>query len=213
MVFDQMMDFYSLAKGSGVLARVPMRLRGGYRKVPFPLTTQWLEDRIGQDLLLIWPVVILAGSDLKYSLEPFDIDPREIYYEFQIHLCLDYVYHTSEIIEPFEDNQLKCSCGNPLAYWPKKSPDVFYNGRINFECPQCKARFDTSNLETNVRDGWTNELSKIKGGTTYRFAVVIDCGKCFPRDQRFWPLKIKPELNKLCQKVFNCSFYEVGDFY
>ena len=35
-------------------------------------------------------------------------------------------------------------------------------------------------LPMTIRDGWTGEECEAIGGTAYRFAIVVDCGKYWP---------------------------------
>ena len=44
----------------------------------------------------------------------------------------------------------------------------------------CGAAFDPRTRKASVRDPWTNETSRVPGGATFRFALAIDCGKCWP---------------------------------
>jgi hypothetical protein len=62
-----------------------------------------------------------------------------------------------------------------------------------------------------VRDG-DDEPTLREGGVLYRFAVIVDCGKCFPRGAAT-TLHFHPELRALCERVLGCGFVEAANFY
>ena len=72
--------------------------------------------------------------------------------------------------------------------------------------------FDPSLIQVVVRDAWTGKKSLVIGGAMYRFAVVIDCGKCIP-ERGPSAIKANPLFLKLCERVMGHEFYEVGDIY
>jgi hypothetical protein len=88
---------------------------------------------------------------------------------------------------------------------------LFYAPRMRTRCQACGRAFDPSERAATVRDPWTNEESKVRGGATFRFAVVVDCGKCWPAGESGFGAN--DELRKLCESHFNRSFYEVLDVY
>ena len=62
-----------------------------------------------------------------------------------------------------------------------------------------------------MRDGFTNAKTTIDGGILYRFGIVVDCGKCFPRARPSpW---FRPELVRVCEHILGCAFVEAGVFY
>jgi hypothetical protein len=177
---------------------------------PFPLTGAWLNLRMAKDLILAWPVSDLAGTTLRYPLRPCPDDP---YHELQIHLCPDYVYHCSELIDPLT-TEVRCPCGESLEFGPPAGvPDVFYSGRIHFICPSCGKEFQPEQLTARVRNAWTGEeLGLIAGAAIYRFAIIVDCGKCLPPSDT-GAIDFEPDLVALCQTQLGCSFYQVNDLY
>jgi hypothetical protein len=184
-----------------------VRTSEGVGKAPFPISADWLRGVWDKDVLLSWPVESLAQAQLKYPLERLAWPAEETYYEFQIHWSRDYVYHVSELIDPFDDT--RCKCGEELGY--EEQAHIFYDGRLKLNCPRCGVAFEASDLPAVVRDGWTAEEREVSGGATYRFAVVVDCGKAIPDDDV--NATIHPELRALCEQEFRRPFDEVGDFY
>jgi hypothetical protein len=57
-------------------------------------------------------------------------------------------------------------------------------------------------------DGWTGAAQPIPRGATYRFALVIDCGKCFGRRR----LRMHRRLKALVERTLDTQTYEVPDF-
>jgi hypothetical protein len=122
---------------------------------------------------------------------------------------VDYLYHTSEIIGPFKSTT--CRCGAQLEYKLDYNEAIFRR-KLRAECPNCQRPFDPSNLEAPYRNGFTGEHGAlIKGGVSYLFAVIVDCGKCIPEADT--EISIRPELKELCERHFGRPFYDVGDFY
>jgi hypothetical protein len=157
------------------------------------------------------------GFDDQPARYPFvnksPLSREETYYAIKIHSSLAYLYHMSEIIDPFETTA--CQCGVELEYHLVDGEDIFYTTRLRTVCPGCQRLFDPSNLEAPYRSGFTGKYdAPIKGGVTYLFAVIVDCGKCIPADwDRDQEISIRPELKELCERHFSTPFYDVGDFY
>jgi hypothetical protein len=181
--------------------------RPDFESVPRSLTPKWFEGQTSIDLRLGFPVNHGDRIGLCYPLVNDAGPPEDPYYEIELRSSRDYVHHVSEEIEPA---LTICVCGEPLEYYPDY--DVFYASRIKIQCPRCSAPFDPSSINVVVRDGWTGDKSLVKGGAIYRFAIVVDCGKCIPERRRV-PIKANPRFVDLCQRVMGCAFYEIGDIY
>jgi hypothetical protein len=164
-----------------------------------------------RDFRVVWTVESSNESGLKYPLSPFP-EWGDAYYELELHVAKDFVYHTSELIDPFD--QITCVCGVSLepgedhSPWPK-GPPVFIDPRIPRTCPSCGTPFRPQELIASVRDGHTGESIYRRGGATYLFAVVIDCGKGFARDG--WPIRASEEFLALVEKNLGRRFYQIGD--
>jgi hypothetical protein len=201
---------YEHASQSGALVKT----LSSYFAFPHPVTEGWLEDRLRHDTVICWPVENLADAGLRYPLSPRETEPQETYYELEIWLSPDYVYEMSERIDPFPDGVLRCRCGQLLETFPsadEPSHVVGYFAHIKYRCPRCGAAFDTTGLPATVKDPWTGEVATLPGGVTFRFAIVFDCGKCFPRSGR--RIAAEPAFVRLLQEVMACSFYQIGDVY
>lgn len=184
-----------------------IRLSPGFASVPRSLTPEWFREQMAGDLKLEFPVDHGDQIGLQYPLISDSGPPHDPYYEIQIHLSGEYVQHASELIG---SEEIVCACGESLEF--AADPDVFYASRIRIQCPRCSAVFDPSSVRVMVRDGWTGEKSWVSGGTIYRFAIVIDCGKCIP-ERKDAPIRANAALVELCQKVLGHEFYGVGDLY
>jgi hypothetical protein len=184
------------------------------RPFPCPCSEQDIAALGEQDFKLVWPVESLEGSGLKY---PLSLVPElfDAYYDLELHLAGDFVYHNSEVIEPFDE--VVCGCGQPLEYYETNKDDdldrplVYHDDRIYRLCPSCGKPFRPQALMARVRDGWTGESVHRPGGATYLFAVVIDCGKGFAREG--WPIRASEEFIETVTMALGQWFYEVGDIY
>jgi hypothetical protein len=186
-----------------------LQLRPGFASVPRSLTPAWFQERLGGDLKLGFPVEHADQIGLQYPLINDTGPPEDPYYEIQLHLSREYVQHVSELIEP---SNCVCVCGESLEFDPDGYADIFYASRVWVRCPRCSTAFDPSSIAVVVRDGWTGEKTLVKGGTIYRFAIVVDCGKCIPKRVSA-PIRANPSIVALCQRVVGQEFYEVGDIY
>jgi hypothetical protein len=153
----------------------------------------------------------LGASGLRYPLEPlpFDdpTDASDCYYEVQFHFGRDFIYHRSEVIDPFDPSPT-CPCGHTLECEPESEEDPFCSARLAARCLRCGAAFDPTQLVATGRDGWTGTAMRIQGGASYRFAVVIDCGKFFGQRQH----RFHPRLKSLVERTLDIETYEVADF-
>jgi hypothetical protein len=165
-----------------------------------------LSSHQGSDLLLRWPNSDLNRSGLKYPLTMVP-GPDGVYYDIEIHLATDPIYHTSEIIDPFYE--IPCSCSAVIEEFQPSDKDPFYSSRLPNRCPICHVPINYAVLPMTVRDGWTGEESEAVGGVTYRFALVVDCGK-------YWPEQgatVTPEFLAVIGETLQIKTRVVRDFY
>jgi hypothetical protein len=166
-----------------------------------------------RDYRIVWTVDSSNESGLKYPLSPFP-DWGDAYYELQLHVARDYVYHTSELIEPFD--RVRCECGRSFEpdddyFLFPGDPPVFIEPRIPRTCPSCGNPFRPQELVAKVRDGHTGKAVDRPGGATYLFAVVIDCGKGFARQSR--SIRASDGFLDLVTKTLGQPCYQIGDYY
>jgi hypothetical protein len=186
---------------------------GKYSPFFCPCSAQDIAAFGERDYRIVWTVDSSNESGLRYPLSPFP-DWGDAYYELQLHLSRDFVYHTSELIEPF--NRVTCECGQSLKpddkfdLWPD-GPPPFWDSRIPRSCPSCGSPFRPQKLVAHVRDGHTGKAVDRPGGATYLFAVVIDCGKGFARQS--WPIRASDEFLELVTTALRQPFYQLGDIY
>ena len=124
--------------------------------------------------VLFWSVENRNESgEPKYPLSPFP-EFNDVYYDLELHVARDFVYHTSELIDPF--GQVVCPCGRDLRFseWdkplagerieshnsagsdrytlsdtPPKPP--LYDFRIYRFCPTCDRPFRPQDLVARVK--------------------------------------------------------------
>lgn len=182
---------------------------GTYMPFPCPCTEGDLIKLDGREYNLAWSVTNLAESGLEHPLIPVP-DYVEPYYELEFHFANDFVYETSQCIDPFE-SVLICRCGRPLEFSPGASEAIFCYGRIRRRCSWCATPFRPQELMATICDGWTNEPAQVPGGATYLFAIAIDCGKCWSRGEQ--PMRASDQFFRVVTESLQQSFYEIGDFY
>jgi hypothetical protein len=170
-----------------------------------------LEKRLTQldaaDVLLRWPNTDLQKSGLKYPLSKVP-DSEGVYYDIEIHLSADTVYHTSEIVESFEE-PIHCACGAVLKSFESPGYDFFCSSRLPNLCPTCGKTADYSVLPMTVRDGWTGKETQGLGGITYRFCVQIECGKMIPEAGT----TVLPDFRQMVEHCLECQTRVVQDFH
>ena len=174
------------------------------------LMAEWFSEHRHLDLSLTFEVQHAGGIGVRDPLsenEPWE----QSYHDFEIHLGRDYIHHSSPSIIPTE-TEILCECGLRIDFQENRQ-DVFFAARIYFRCPKCLKTFDPNRITAHVREGWSNQVQRtIIGGATYRFAVVVDCGKCLP-DLSGDLIRANPDFLNLCRRVFKTDFYQIGEIY
>jgi hypothetical protein len=141
---------------------------GEYSPFICPCSAQYIATLVERDCRIVWTVDSSNESGLKYPLSPFP-EWGDAYYELQLHVAKDFVYHTSESILPF--SQVKCVCGRSLepsvefSPWPN-GPPVFRDPRIPRTCQSCGKKFRPQELIAQVRDLRTGVPIERPGGAT-----------------------------------------------
>lgn len=158
------------------------------------------------DVVVKWPISDLNLSGLRYPLTVVP-GPEAVYYDIEFHLTAQTVYHTSEIIEPFEE--IRCRCGRNIQQieWSRQSP--LYYPRLPNHCPSCHERLNYALLPLTVHDGFSVAKSQTVGGAVYRFAVVVDCGKYWPDQEA----KVTPAFLSTVESTLNVRTRVLRDFY
>jgi hypothetical protein len=180
------------------------------------------------DYRLVWEIEDVDASGLKYPLgePPFE----EMPYDLEVRSAGDYVYPTSSIIDPF-DRDVVCQCGELLEYDEDGPSDpwesgedlrgwdsvdhryhrrVFNDRRVRRSCPACGAAFRPRDYAVRLRDGRTGQdLGPRLGGATYRFAIFIECGKCWNREKLD---RASDEFLGRCQEAIGAQLFQLGDW-
>jgi hypothetical protein len=139
----------------------------------------------GTDAKVSWPVLDDGtAARLRYPLDVEMPAGEEYYYDLELWLADDYVYVTSEGIDPFV--KTACVCGEVLEYEVEGDVDsVFYSSRLRVRCAKCNAMHDVRRRTAVVRDFLTDGEREAPGGASFSCALVIDLGKCWPREGTF----------------------------
>jgi hypothetical protein len=180
------------------------KLAASVEPLPPTITATWLDAPEREELRLVWPVHARASLPLKY---PMSRRPEgDVYYRLEVHRAPEYVCPIAETIDlvPTE-----CVCGEDLAFdWDDTIVPAFGAASGIFtECEACSRTFDPSKHTATITNPFDGTTHDVAGGAAYRFAIKIDCGKCFVADPR---LAMAPELVALVQDEFGRSFFEVG---
>ncbi len=129
------------------------------------------------DIQIRWRISDLATSGLRYPLARIP-GSDGIYYGIELHLVADTAYRISEIIQPFDS--IHCACGHEIEETPLPADDRFGAGRLPTICPACGQPVDYARIPMEASHPMTGAPEPGHGGITYRCAVVLDCGKCYP---------------------------------
>ncbi len=184
---------------------------GEFARFPCPCSTSDVTALADRDFRLIWTVNDLAETRLKYPLSK--IPDEQAYWDLELHVpARDYVYHLSSIIEPF-NCRAACRCGQVLEFDEESvgfDVPVFADLRIYVSCPRCGAPFRPQDYSIRLKWGRTGEdLGPRAGGAVYLFAIVIDCGKCYDRDE---PPRASDEFLRTCEEAIGARLFQIGDF-
>lgn len=121
-----------------------------------------------------------------------------------------------------EEVVVPCACGANLAVTPPGRgtglPGATWYPRgqteVRRRCAACGRIFDPSHDDYELDSGW-GELpgfpSRLRGGTFYRFLVLLDCEKNIP-PPRDTSIRVKPELLDFFEDRFGCRFVEFPVF-
>lgn len=168
-------------------------------------------DVAAGELILQWPVPRAQPSQVR---NPFGLVDEEdgTYFDLELHFSEDFVQVGGEMIDPMD---ARCSrCGEDLEYWTDMAvADIFYASRIRRVCPACQTAFRPQDRVVTYRDGMTGAERDLTGGATYRFAIVIDCGKCWrTEDSGDVEPTLSAEFFSVCSEALGIPLYGVGYF-
>jgi hypothetical protein len=176
--------------------------------LPAVLSAEWIGHASREELRLVWPVAGESPLPLKYPLSHTPDGPLS--YALEIHRSDEYVYPTAEVIGPVPT---ECRCGEDQAFeWDDEElvPAFGASTGIFAECEACSRTFEPSKGTATLTNPFDGTTSEVYGGAAYRFALKVDCGKCFVADAK---LAFAPELVALVENEFGRAFHEVGCLY
>ena len=81
---------------------------------------------------------------------------------------------------------------------------------IFHECEACSRTFDPSKAPAVITNPFDGVELEVRGGAAYRFALKVDCGKCFTSAPS---LAFAPELVALVEDEFGREMHEIGALY
>ena len=176
-------------------------------KQPDPLTKDFLDDEDREELRLVWPAGE-PGSIVRY---PLSQKPEgRATYTLEVHRSAEYVYPTARNIGMVPTI---CNCKEDLSFeWDEEElVPAFANATGIFaECEECSRTFEPAKGTATITNPFDDTTEEVPGGAAYRFALKVDCGKCFVEDGK---LAFAPELVALMETEFGRPFYEVGCVY
>jgi hypothetical protein len=182
------------------------KLAASTAPMPTSVTAEWLDDPDREELRLVWRVE--SSAQLKYPLTRRP--DGTVSYALELHRAHDYVYPSCETIEPIPT---MCVCGEDLGFhWDDEEvvPAFGASSGIFAECEACSRTFDPAKGGAILTNPFDRTKTQARGGAAYRFALKVDCGKCFVADPG---LAFAPELVSLVEEEFGREFFEVGAVY
>jgi hypothetical protein len=173
--------------------------------LPAALAPAFLDDPDREELRLVWPVSGSAPLPVKYPLSR--TPDGDLSWALEVHRAQEYVVPVAKTIGQLPT---ECRCGEDLSFeWDDEElvPAFTSSGGIFAECEECSRTFDPSKGIATILNPFDASRQDVAGGAAYRFALVVDCGKCFVEDAT---LAFAPELVALVENEFGRAFYEVG---
>lgn len=197
-----------------------LKSRVDFKAAPVPLDAAVKTELADADFRLTWPIETAWTAGLKYPLDHMPRTPRGGEgpgFNLEIHSLGDYVYLTSDLVAAYPNidpasRPVACKVsGTNLHYAAERVANMFdlMGSRIRHTCPTCSTIFKPQERSVAVKDGWTAETRQQPGGATYRFAIVIDCGKAVPENSP----TVTPEFKALSEAALGQPLYEVGTAY
>jgi len=180
------------------------KLAASLAPIPVTLDADWLEAPEREELRLVWPMKPRGAVSLEY---PMSRRPDgDVAWSLEVHRAPDYVYPIAETIDALDT---ECACGEDLAFeWDDAMIPAFGAATgIYTECEECSRTFDPSKRTATIANPFDRSEREIAGGAAYRFALKIDCGKCFVADPK---LALAPELVALVEDEFGRAFIEIA---
>lgn len=182
----------------------------GVRQIAQPTGVEALAMMQAAEFILSWEAESRPPRYPMAWVPSFD-SSAEPYWTLKLHLSEDFIEETSEQNDPLDAT---CVCGEDLYY--SLDNDIFYSGRIRRVCPACGARFVPQDQSAFTRHPLTREVSELPGGTAHRFAIKVDCGKCWKTRRGANGTEEIPRLSDefiaLCGGVLQVPFDEVSYF-
>ncbi len=157
------------------------------------------------EYVLSWPVENLSAADLKYPLEPAFENSDDAYFDFELHFANDYVY---PFVGAF-DQEPVCQCGQKLVYYDEATKIDAFAQRIRRTCNLCGYGFDPTGQSASGQSGMTGEIIPIPNAATYRFALVVGCGKAFGAGEPY----IAQELKELVERTLEVQTFEAASWH
>jgi hypothetical protein len=204
----QRSEILELLPGGDTVKKKPARV---HTFTTEPFTAAWIEFHSQHELLLNWSVNDQRAACVQY---PFSFDPylnsgSTPYFYVYVVLGHDYFCYTGETVMPIDEQSTRCACGEQLAFWTGYASGA-PSQRIFSHCPKCSRDFDISGVSCDVQDGWTGKPSPLRGGLTFRFALIVNCHKYFPHDEegakRF---HLRPEFLDLWRTHIGVPFEQI----
>lgn len=184
------------------------KLAASREALPRAITAEWLDDESREELRIVWSVRAEPPPSVRYPLT--HRPPGAVTWSLELHRSADYVYPVAEGIDPVPTT---CTCGEDLAFhWDEDElvPAFAASSGIFAECEACSRTFDPAKNAAAVANPFGGPAETLRGGAAYRFALKVDCGKCFVPDAS---LAFAPELVALVEEEFGRAFVQVGATY
>lgn len=175
---------YAIGAAPGVEPPRLLRIEERAAVIPHPLDADWPPLRVDEELALVFPVNSDSWEDESLPRYPFLLDEDEGgYHDIVVYRAKDYLRRDPRVAT--------CVCGADLAFVRGGYlHSAVREERVRATCPACGAAFTP-------------------GGDTYRFAILVDCGKGWPRSRD--PIEIDPAFVAACEQALGTKLDSFGE--
>lgn len=188
---------------------------------PVRPTADWLRAALRKDLSLRWGTLHVVrpwpGEPPRPTVAKHPLAwkyPKDrAYFDVYIQASHDFLGACNE---SFQALATGCSCGAPLD--AEDGWDFGRARRILPRCAECGTPLDPKRYIATDYGFITGEKKRTVGIGIFRFGLIVDCGKCWPRElctpgqaAAFdEAVSIRPELVRLVEDELETAFYQLG---
>ena len=186
-----------------------VRLSPELKAVSFPLDEESLAALSSSGAVFRWQMNDFLKLGTVYPLSDVPDPAWASSYAIQVHLC-DVFTNVIDRYSGCGKLNTLCICGQDLQC--KTLGIHFDNTRIRRICQSCGQKFRPQDQIVELMEGATGTKFLQPGGLTYRFAIVVECGKDFPfgNDETPKDPRATEAFLQTCATALDTELYEVS---